>query len=121
MMRGMNLRAIALTPVLVLVLALGACGDSGGDSTTTTGSAGSTSTGQTSSAEAKQKCLDAASGISDASAKSVAEKGCNALADNPEISEALVQAKEKCLEAAGKLPVASLQTTAVEACNKISK
>ena len=56
----------------------------------------------------------------DAKAKSVAEQGCNALADNPQITEALVKAKQKCLEAAAKIPVASLQTSAVEACNKIN-
>lgn len=122
----MTLRAFLTIPVLVAVLALSACGssnDSGSAGSTTTGATttGSTTTATSgAAADLTKKCLDAASGISDAKAKAAAEEGCNALADNPQISEALVKARSKCLEAAAKLPIASLQKTATDACNKIS-
>jgi hypothetical protein len=125
MKRAMTLRALALAPVLDVVLAVAGCGDSASDSTTTgsgttTSTSTSTSGGGTTADDAKAKCLEAASGISDAKAKSIAEQGCDSLASNPQITEALVKAKQKCLEAAAKIPVASVQSSAVEACNKIN-
>ena len=125
MIGAMNTRTLVLIPVLIAALALSACGSSSSSSTSTTsGSTASTSTSTTSSGgtvgKAEQACLDAAKSISDEKSRSIAEQGCKTLANNPKVTDALVQAKKKCLEAAAQIPVAGLQQTAVEACNKVS-
>ncbi len=121
----MAFRVLFLAPVLVVVLALSACGSSssgssstGSSSTTSSESSMSSSSGPV--ADAEQRCLDATKDISDATAKSLAEQGCKSLGGNPKVTDALVKAKSKCLEAAGKVPIASLQKQAVDACNRIT-
>jgi hypothetical protein len=123
MIRSMTARALPAVPILMAVLALSACGNSSSDP----GSSSSSSTATTSTAtdpgvaaKIKRDCLDATKKISDATARSAADHSCDALANNPQLSAALVKARTTCLKAAAKLPVANIQKIAIDTCAKVS-
>jgi len=120
----MTFRALFLIPAVIAALALSACGSSSSTSSSTastpsTSSSTTTTSGGT-AANAEKICMDAAATLTNADSRSKAEAGCKTLANNPQVTAALVAAKKKCLEAAAKVPIASLQQAAVDACNKIT-
>ena len=120
----MTSRSLLIVPALIAVLALGACGSSSSStssSSSSTPAKSTTSTTGTSTniAEAQKKCLDQASQLSDATAKSVAESACKQInSNNTNITDALSKAKTACLNAVAKLP-SVLQGPAKDQCNKI--
>jgi len=120
----MTSRSLLIVPALIAALALGACGSSSSStssSSSSTPAASTTSTTGTSTniAEAQKKCLDQASQLSDATARSVAESACKQInSSNTNITDALSKAKTACLKAVDKLP-SVLQGPAKDQCNKI--
>jgi hypothetical protein len=123
MLRTMTSRTLLTAPLLVLVLALGACGsdDSGGGSTTGSGAATTaTQTTGTDASKAAEDCRTAANEISDATARQTALDACDKLDQaGSKVETALSEAKQKCIDAANKIPVDSLKDDALNACEQI--
>ena len=83
---------------------------------------GSTGSGTTSGTVSKAvaDCREQAAKISDATAKSVAEQGCDALEKSDgQIDKALSKAKQSCIDGANKISVETLKEQALKACDKI--
>ncbi|HEY5144069.1 MAG TPA: hypothetical protein VII98_11280 [Solirubrobacteraceae bacterium] len=122
----MTSRSLLIVAALIAVLALGACGSSSSSksssssSTPAAATTGSSTGTSTDLAAAQKKCLDQASQLTDATAKSVATSACKQISSsNTNITDALSKAKTACLNAVAKLP-SVLQGPAKDQCNKIS-